>query len=257
MSKNRKPRSVYPSKDGVRRLEQAKAQGRDDECKPLTFERIAAKAQVSDKTVKRFFCGKGVDPYSADGIIRALGLKQEDILSSEELLVAESIEKIEASSTALEEPGTNSERPAQLIGELERILRDLKKSTDDSYQAMDWLKANRKNLAQEAAEAALKEHLNQKPLNENQDYAENVELLSKDIKKYLQLLYHCLEEGAWKLLDQAMQKSLIPLNIELSYYVKALIFIKNERVAKELSPEAAKELTLCLDYLVKIIPIIF
>jgi len=257
MSQNRRRRGVHPSKDGIERLEQAKAKGRDDEGKPLTFERIAGKAQVSDNTVKRLFRGEAVDRSSAVAIIEALGLKKEEVLFSEEFLVAESIEKIEAKSAALEGHATHSERAGELIEELERKLKALKKSTDDSHQAMDWLKANRKDLAQGSAFAALKKDYNQSLLSGDTDYSENVEQFSKDIRKYLQLLYYSLEEGTWNLIHQAIQESVIPLNLESKFYVKALIFIKDQRVAKELPPEAAKELILCLDYLINIIPIRF
>jgi hypothetical protein len=264
MNQKRRPRGVRPSKGGIERLEQAKAKGRDDEGKPLTFERIAGKAQVSDNTVKRLFRGDAVDRSSAVAIIEALGLKKEEVLSSEESLlsseeslVVESIERIEARSAEPESHGTHSERAGKLIEELERKLKGLKKSTDDSHQAMDWLKANRKALAQEAAKEALREHYNQPTDRGDADDSEKVEQFAKDIRKYLQLLYYSLEEGTWNLIDQAIQESVIPLNLESKFYAKALIFIKDQKVAKELPPEAAKELTLCLDYLINIIPIRF
>ncbi|BAZ23250.1 putative signal transduction protein with Nacht domain [Kalymmatonema gypsitolerans NIES-4073] len=257
MNQKRRRRTVRLSKGGIEQLEQAKDKGRDDEGKPLTFESIAQKAKVSDKTVKRFFRGEAVDPGYADAIIEALDLKKEEVLSSEESLVVESIERIEARSAELERHGTHSDRAGELIEELERKLKELKKSTDDSHQAMDWLKANRKALAQEAALAGLREHYNQLSSERDMDYLENVEQFSKDIRKYLQLLYYCLEEGTWNLIDQAIHKTLIPLNLESKFYVKALIFIKEQRVAKDLPPEAAKELILCLDYLINIIPIRF
>jgi hypothetical protein len=257
MNQKRRRRTVRLSKGGIEQLEQAKDKGRDDEGKPLTFESIADKAKVSDKTVKRFFRGEAVDPGNADAIIEALGLKKEEVLSSEESWVVESIERIEARSAELERHGTHSNRASKLIEELERKLKELKKSTDDSHQAMDWLKANRKALAQEAAKAALREHDNQPTAGRDADYSEKVEQFTKDIRKYLQLLYYCLEEGTWNLLDQAIQETVIPLNLESKFYVKALIFIKEQRVVQELPPEVAKELTLCLDYLIQIIPIRF
>ncbi len=257
MNQKRRRHSVYPSKSGIERLKQAKNKGRDDKGKPLTFERIAEKANVGVRTVRRFFDGIAVEEGYADAIIDALSLKTEEVLSSEESLVAESIEKIEARSADLKGNATNSDRAAELIEELERKLKALKKSTDDSHQAMDWLKANRKALAQGAAKAALSEVYNQPSPSGDTDYSENIEQFSKDIGRYLQLLYYSLEEGTWKLIDQAINKSVIPLNLESKFYVKALIFIKDQRVSKELPPESAKELTLCLDYLIHIIPIRF
>jgi flagellum-specific peptidoglycan hydrolase FlgJ len=257
MNQKRRRNSVYASKGGIERLKEAKAKGRDDEGKPLTFEGIAEKANISLRTVRRFFNGTAVDEGYADAIIEALGLKKEEVLSSEESLVVESIERIEARSAELERHGTHSDRAGELIEELERKLKELKKSTDDSQQAMDWLEANRNALAQEAAKAALREHENQPTAGRDADYSEKVEQFTKDIIKYLQLLYYCLEVGTWNLLDQAIQETVIPLNLEPKFYVKALIFIKEQRVPQELPPEVAKELTLCLDYLIKIIPIRF
>jgi hypothetical protein len=192
MNQKRRRRTVRLSKGGIEQLEQAKDKGRDHEGKPLTFESIAEKAKVSDKTVKRFFRGEAVDPGYADAIIEALGLRKEEVLSSEESLVVESIERIEARSAELERHETHSDRAGELIEELERKLKELKQSTDD-----------------------------------------------------------------WNLIDQAIQETVIPLNLEPKFYVKALIFIKDQRVLQELPPEVAKELTLCLDYLIKIIPIRF
>jgi hypothetical protein len=170
-------------------------------------------------------------------------------------LVAESIEKIEARSAELEGNATHSERGGELIEELKREFMDLKKSKDDSHQAMDWLKTNRKALAQEAANAALREHYNAPSSGAEMNYSENVEQFSKDIRKYLQLLYYCLEQGTWKLIELAQQELKLPLNLEKNLYVKALIFIKEQRVSKDLPPEATKELTLCLEELIHIIRI--
>lgn len=45
MSQTRKPRSVPATEDGLKKLQQAKADGRNDDGKPLTYERIADKAK--------------------------------------------------------------------------------------------------------------------------------------------------------------------------------------------------------------------
>lgn len=256
MNQKRRRRSVSPSKSGIERLKQAKNKGRDDKGKPLTFESIAEKANVSVKTVRRFFDGNAVDEGYADAIIDALSLKTEEVLSSEESLVAESIEKIEARSAEPEWNATHSERAGELIEELERQLKDLKKSTDASHQAMDWLKTYRKDLAQEAAKTALREHYNSPSSTGDMNYSENIEQFSEDIRQYLRLLFESLEEGTLKVIGQAIQESVIPVNLESNLYVKALIFIK-EKVAKDIPSEAAKELNFCLDYLINIISIRF
>ena len=186
-----------------------------------------------------------------------MGLEEEQVLSLEESLVEKSIEKIESSSVIREGDEKRSERASKLIAELERSLKTLKDSTDDSQQAMDWLKANRKTLAQDATNEALRKHYNQAKSSEDKNYKKKFEQLYRDIRKYLQLLYYWLEEGEWELIDQAIKEQVIPLNLEKRFYVEALIFIKEERVAKELPSKVAEELTLCLDYLVAIIPFRF
>ncbi|WP_293104550.1 hypothetical protein, partial [Moorena sp. SIO3I6] len=159
MNKKRKPRGVSASPEGLMRLEQARASQRDDEGKPLTYEGLAQKAQISKKTVERFFKQKRVDWGYARAIIQALGLREEDVLSLEESLVLESIEQIQAKDTG------DSERAGEFIKGLETALSELKKREEASLEAMEWLKANRKALSQEAAEAALRKHYDQNPNN--------------------------------------------------------------------------------------------
>ncbi|NEO40522.1 MAG: hypothetical protein F6J90_30980 [Moorea sp. SIOASIH] len=251
MSKQRKPRGVSASPEGLKRLNQARASQRDDEGNPLTYEGLAVKAKMTDRTVKRFFRGIAVDRNNAYAIIEALGLRPEDVLSPEESLVSESIEQIQAKDTG------DSERAGELIKGLETALSEFKKSEEASLQAMEWLKANRKALAQEAAEAALRKHYDQKPNNIDTDYSGDIEVFSQEIRKYLKLIYSCLKVGSWELMDRAIQESLIPVNRDLQLYVDALDFIKNQKVSLSFAPEQGNELTLCLDYLIKIIPIRF
>lgn len=251
MNRKRKPRGVSATPEGIKRLKEAKAGGRDDEGKPLTYERLAQRAKVSDKTVQRFFGGDDVDWDSAIAIIKELKLKEQDILPLEESLVSESIERIGAESTA------NSERASALIEKLETALSELKASKNASLPAMDWLKANREALSREAAKSAFEEYYGKKHSELDKDYLEEIEQFSKEIRKYLRLLYYCLEAGSWELMDRAMQESLIPMNRNSQLYVKALKFIKNQKMSRCLSPDEARELTLCLDYLINTIPIRF
>ncbi|NET64927.1 MAG: helix-turn-helix domain-containing protein [Moorea sp. SIO1G6] len=249
MSKQRKPRGVTASPEVIMRLEQARVSERDDEGKSLSYEGLAQKAQISKKTVERFFKQKRVDWHSASAIIQALGLKPEDVLFSEESLLLESIEQIQAKDTG------DSERAGELIKGLETALSELKKSEEASLEAMEWLKANRKALSQEAAEAALRKHYDQNPNNVDTDYSGDIEVFSQEIREYLKLIYYCLDVGDWELMDRAIKESKIPVNRDLQLYVDALDFIKTQKVSLSFAPEEAKELTLCLDYLIQIIPI--
>lgn len=251
MSRKRKSRSIPATPEGIKLLERAKANARDDEGKPLTYERIAEKAGVSNKTVQRFFNGTSVDRSYAIAIINALDLEKEDVLPLEESLVAGSIEQIQAKDTA------DSERASELIEGLEKALSELKNSEKASKIAMEWLKANRKSLAKEAAEAALRKHYDQNPRIVDADYSEDIELFAQEIRKYLRFLYSWLKVGSWEFIDRAMTESFIPKNRDSQLYVEALKFIKNKKVSVSLSPEEAKELTLCLNYLISIIPLRF
>ncbi|MEQ9482349.1 hypothetical protein [Coleofasciculus sp. F4-SAH-05] len=80
MAQTRKPRGIPATQEGLEKLRQAKAAGRDENGQPLTYERIAQKAGVDVKTVKRFFGGKGVDRDSAIAIVEALGLEITEIV---------------------------------------------------------------------------------------------------------------------------------------------------------------------------------
>ncbi|NEO65261.1 MAG: hypothetical protein F6J98_34665 [Moorea sp. SIO4G2] len=48
-----KPRSFSATPEGIRRLNQARASQRDDEGKPLTYQRLAPKPKLSGKIVQQ------------------------------------------------------------------------------------------------------------------------------------------------------------------------------------------------------------
>jgi AraC-like DNA-binding protein len=80
MSQNRKPRGIYATENGHLKLQEAKAADRDEDGQPLTFERIALKAGVNERTVRRLFNKDGVDRDSGFAICKALGLEPTKIL---------------------------------------------------------------------------------------------------------------------------------------------------------------------------------
>lgn len=250
MTQKRNSRSVQATPDGVRLLQQAKAMGRVDEGKPLTYPLIAESARVSDKTVERFFRKQNVDRDSALSIIEALGLQAKDVLSMEESLVAESIDKIKSGSKA------SSDRATQLIEGLEVALGELTQDDEVNLQAMEWLKAHRKGLARDAAHAVLR-----KPNIDSSETASSdesdLEQFAQDLRKYLQLLYYCLELGTWELIDKTVQESLVPVNREIELYTEALIFIKEQRIEQQLSSDVSQLIAPYLDYLISILPIRF
>jgi transcriptional regulator with XRE-family HTH domain len=85
MSQTRKPRSVRATEEGVQKLRQAKAAGRDEDGKPLTYEYIAEKAGVEKKTVERFVReNKAVDRGYAIAITNALNLEITEVVDPKE-----------------------------------------------------------------------------------------------------------------------------------------------------------------------------
>lgn len=251
MAETRK-RGIRATPKGIMRLQKAQAEFKNEaqaEFKNVrpTYEKISEQLRISDKTVARFFRGEKVDKVYAIKIIEFFKLPIEDIISSEEFLVEESITRIE---------DENSERAQELIEKLHMALDDLKREEDISHQAMDWLKANQKVLVQEAVKATLKSPIGQKYFGANPKDSE-LEQFSQDIRKYLQLIYYSLEEGSWAVIDGAIQESLVPANQEIELYTKALTFIKDQEVNQKLSSEVAQPITVFLDYLINVLPMRF
>lgn len=246
MSKPRKPRSVCASPEGKKLLEEAKIELKDNQGNRLTFAKIAEMADVSDKTVKRFFDGQKIDRSYANDITKALNLKYDSVISLEEEKIGEAVNEIT-------ERGSNSNRANELIKDLKISLEEYRKNTENDYQAMDWLKGNRQALAQQAAEVALKECDNQNLYDGDIEYARILEELSKDVKEYLRFCYICLKEGTIKVLEKARQQSLMPSNFDNELYEKALLFIKEQKVLHELPQEVGQRLVDCLEYLIAIV----
>ena len=253
MDQNRKSRGVKATAQGLKELEVAKATQKCDEGNRLTYERIAEKANISDKTVQRFFSGKSVDLDCAISIIEALNLNRQDILLAEDILVSEALEKIENQDAG------DSKRAHELIEQLESEFNQLKKSADSSAVAMDWLKANRRPLSWEAAQTVLEKFYDKKIIDSEDDHFDEIDIFAEEIRMYLQLIYCCLEVGTWEVMDEAikMQEELLPVNRNALLYAEALEFIKDQKIGEGLKPEETEEIELCLDYLIKTIPVRF
>lgn len=202
MAETRK-RGIRASAKGLELLEEARA---NLEGGRLTYEKIAEALNIDPKTVARFFQGKNLDKPFAITIIKFFNLSIEDVISLEEILVDESIEKIESESDE------NPERAQELIEKLQVALDKLKREEEINHQAMDWLKANRKVLAQEAVESTLSSTIGQEYFGTQPKNSE-IEQFSEDIRKYLQLIYYSLDEGSWAVIDGAIQESLVPANL--------------------------------------------
>lgn len=209
----------------------------------LTYEKIAEALTIGDKTVARFFRGERLDRQYAIAIIKFFNLSIEDVISSEEILIDDSIRKIESESDE------NPERAQELIEKLQSVLDGLKREEEINRQAMDWLKTNRKVLAQEAVESTLNSNMGQEYFGAQPNNSE-LEQFSEDIIKYLQLIYYSLGEGSWAVIDGAIQELLVPVNLEVELYKESLAFIKDQKVDKNLSAEVAQPISFFIDYLI-------
>jgi transcriptional regulator with XRE-family HTH domain len=239
MAETRK-RGISASVKGLELLQEARA---NFEGKRFTYEKIADEVFINEKTIARFFQGKRIDKPLAFKIIKFFNLSIESVISHEDLLVDESIRKIESESDEI------PEHAQELIKKLQSALDNLKREEEINHQAMDWLKTNRKALAQEAAESTLNSTMGQECFGARPNNSE-LEKFSEDIRKYLQLVYYSLDEGSWAVIDGAIQESLVPANLEVKLYTEALTFIKDQKVVKNLSVEISRPIIFFIDYLI-------
>lgn len=261
MGKIRK-RGVRITLEGQDIVEQAIAHIAIDECNRLTNEEIGSRAGNLDAgTVRRFRSGEtNVDKSSARRILEALGIsdREEDILapetpsSREEGCIDASIEKVRQDQAR----GIgSSDRASSLIEELETSLDKLQSEKENSLKSMEWLKFHREELSREAAEAALKEYYGDNSITFIQDNSEEIELLSSQIKKYLHLIYLCLEVGSWDVMDAAINEKLLPSNKGKQMYVNALKFIRDRKVKKDdFLKDCSEMMVVYFNYLIGALP---
>lgn len=236
-------RGVRATANGMLLLRKAKGSFEDG---PLTYSNIEEKTHINAKTVGRLFCGKRIDRANALAIIQLLGLSEKDVLFLEEFLAEESINKIESSDTG------SSESARQLITGIETALNTLDRDQETDLQVMDWLKANRRSLAQEAAGAVLGKHSRQAATGTSVDES-GLDQFSQEIRKHLQVLYCCLEVGSWEFIDGAIKNSSLPVNRRVEDYTEALSFIKDQKLSQDLPPKAVQTMTLLLKHLINIL----
>jgi transcriptional regulator with XRE-family HTH domain len=235
-------RGASASPEGIVRLKTAQGLFQDGR---LTYEKIAEKVGTTSKTVSRFFRGIAVERSNAYAIITYLGLTHEEVLSAEDLLVEQSIRKIKEADT------DTAEQAQELISQLSTALDKLKEEEENSLPAMEWLKSHRIPLSQGAAEAVLNDDdTAQNSVIEDLD----ISGFASEIRKYLQLIYFCLEVGSWDVIDAAIEQSLVPNSRDVFLYTKALSFIRGKADIQILSNDSRQLLNLCIDYLIQVLP---
>lgn len=283
MSQKRRSRGIAATDDGIELLQEAKDNGQNDQGKGLTFPNIAAKADVDEKTVKRFFYGERVDRKSARSICQALSLDLKDVITPKiSSVINKTVEGYEESQTSLintikvketeiqrlrqqgseykSELAKLEAEKAELeicvkgfdesIGQLKEIGTEFQGRMIHSQQAATWLNEQRqKALAQEAAEYTLREHSKLAQPNQDTDLHRQVKQFSKDIRKCLYLIHHCLHQGRYNLLHKAQMESKLPLSLKPNLYVIALKYIKDQRISEDLPSEVLKELEFYFNYL--------
>ena len=236
-------RGASATSEGIVRLKTAQGLFKDGR---LTYERIADQVGTTSKTVSRFFRGIAVERANAYAIIDYLGLTQEEVLRTEDLLVEESIRKIKDADSE------TAEEAQELVSRLSVTLDNLKESEENSLPAMEWLKSHRVPLSEGAAEAVLRDN----NTNQNSSIEESdIGNFASEIRKYLQLIYFCLEVGSWDVIDAAIQQSLVPNSRDAVLYTKALSFVRDKADNQILSNDSRKILSLCIDYLMQVLPL--
>lgn len=281
MSQTRKPRGIHATDYGLHLLKREKANI------DLTYQEIADRAERDEKTVKRFFSGKPVEPSSASKIVQALHLPLEHVVDLERSVIKGSIEDLQEENKTLKQMKAAQNREIQQlqvqgnasvseikgledkkadlgmkvklseenIDALKEYARKFEERMNISKQAAEWLKAHKESLVKEAVEVLNKNYL-QEELDVSVDSLDELKQdFSQDIKRCLKLVYHCLQYGSYNLLYKAiMQAKVTPhLNYKIAY-VEAFELIKEQRAARELPVGAAKELTYYLDLLTTLIP---
>lgn len=285
MSRERKPRGICATSHGYELLHQAKANKLDDEGKRFSYKRIASQAQVDVKTVGRFFKKKAVDYSSALAIINVFGLKISDVIAPHETILENSIEdaedsrqnflaeikikeeeiegfrqqgslyesdikKLEADKAELE---ICVQRLDESLGQLKTMVTKFDQRMEFSWEGANWLNERRqKDFAREATEYVLLNYPVNNKLGGGFDSTQ-VKQFTKDIRKYLYLIYHCLCRGSNNLLYKAMIEERINFTLKPKAYVIAFNFIKDHKIPEDMPSKVADELKLYLVCLIKLI----
>ncbi len=287
MTKKRKKRGIPATSYGIELLQEAKANGGGNCGKSLTYDNIAEKAELDRKTVVRFFKGWGVDSSSARKICNVLGLKLADVTvpnssqviedlvegsekSKESFVDAikekeDEIERLRRQGSTYESELTRLEaekvelekcvkRFDDFIGQLKGIATEFEGRMSYSRQAAKWLNArHQKALAKEAAEYVLRKYAELEEPSGGTNSHHQLKQFTKDIRKYLYLIHHCLDSGSKNLLLKAHMESKIPFTLQPNMYLKAFEFIKDQRVPENMPSEVVRELRLYLDSLIGLI----
>ncbi len=291
MSQTRKPRGIRATDYGLKLLQQAKADKQDEQGKRLTYERIAAKAMLDEKTVKRLFSGKQpVELSSVSKIVAVLNLKLEDVVEFHKSVIEGSIEDLEEENRTLKETIVVKDREVEQlrtqsnmsVSEIKRLeaekvdiemkvklydesikaLKEYVKKSENrltiSKQTAHWLKIHKETLLKKTVDFVLSQNSIRQEIGVNPESLEKIKKqLYKDINIYLKLVYHCLDGGSHNLLFKAIMQTKIPRNLNKIAYIEAFKIIKEQRANKELSIGMAEELAYYLDQLIALLPTLY
>jgi transcriptional regulator with XRE-family HTH domain len=209
----------------------------------LTSEDVAANAEVSAKTLTKFLNGsKGIDEKKARSICAALDLEFLKVVSLYE----------EASSQAIKKLENFSDRDAtNLIQGLEVGLTQRQEDGEAQSTAIKWLQLHRDQIIQtgEIENEILKIN------SGNQIHRQiNHSEIARDLSVFIGFIESCLQLGDIRLIDDAIEESLIPDTYDTDIYVYFLEFIRDYKVSNKAPSGISRKILAILNYIIKILP---
>ncbi len=236
--------AVLRGQRGLELMEEAKAN-----CQNLSNEKIAEIADTTTKTVTKFLNGTvagereaaRIDDKYARKIVAVLGLVYRDIVpSTVENLANQTIQQVKESS--------DGEQAKNLIQELESGLSRHQESEGIESVAAQWLELNvSKILNQNDIEHEIKKINVQEQIDADR--------FTSDLQVYMEVVQYCLEIGSFKLVDNAIEESLLPDIYEVDLYVHFLEFIRDYKVTDSAPSGISNKIIMVLNYMIKILPI--
>jgi len=120
---------------------------------------------------------------------------------------------------------------------LKAAFQQYEEAKKNDEQAISWLAVNHKLLAQDVAQIVVSSI-------EAQEFA-------KDINRYFWICYICLREGTEKVLEKAIELSLLPSRFTGQQYKEALLLAKDRIRLSNLSEAVSKNLLSALDFFIE------
>jgi hypothetical protein len=237
MLKQRRTRGVLATSSGREKMAEAKAKKR------WSNDTLAIQANSNEKTVNKFLNGSArIDPSSAHSIIAALELEYSDVVSPIESLTSQSIEELEKVS--------DNEQAAQLVQGLEASVTQYQELEEIESKSIQWLEVNSAEMVSVSSiEGEILEMLSSSQIDQEID----PEILAKDLQTYVELIQCSLELGSLRLIDSAIDESLMPDTYDVEIYVHFLNFIKSHAVLNNAPLSVSNKILNVLNYIINVV----